>query len=49
MVDVDLSQRSVVFDFRLSDCGAVVRNENELGSTISNSLDGRAVTEGSLT
>lgn len=49
VMDGDLSQRSVIFDFGLSNGGAVVRNEDELGGTISNSLDGRLVTEGSLT
>jgi len=47
-MDIDLSKRSVVLDFRFSDGRAVVRDKHKLSKSVSDGLDGGGITESSL-
>jgi len=47
-MDIDLSERSVVLDFRFSNSWAVVRDKNELGKSVSDGLDGGGISKSSL-
>jgi len=48
VMDIDLSERSVVLDFRFSNSWAVVRDKNELGKSVSDGLDGGGISKSSL-
>ena len=44
VVDLRLGEHRIVFKFSSSDCGAVVRDQNQLGLSLSQSLKSRLVT-----